>query len=264
MSYEFLTVEKDGFVATVTLNRPDNLNALSADLMHEICDVADSFEYDVDTRAVIFTGTGKHFSAGADLKDPKRAAMADRTMNERRRHTHLGQKMATKLQAISQITVAAINGVALGGGGVIVSALDFRIGADDCRVGYPEIDRGMNLSWFGLPLCLRLVGPSRAKRMVILGQMEDAETLLNWGFLDEVVPKDELMDAARKMADAYASKPPIPAQMIKRSANVLSGGIDQSLMHMDIDQFILTTMTNDYVEGVSSFMEKREPEFKGD
>ena len=147
---------------------------------------------------------------------------------------------------------------------MIVSALDFRIGADDCRVGYPEIDRGMNLSWYGLPLCLRLVGPSRAKRMVILGQHEDAETLLNWGFLDEVVPKEELMAAARKMADVYASKPPIPAQMIKRSANVLSGGIDQSLMHMDTDQFILTTMSNDYKEGISSFMEKRTPEFKGD
>jgi len=136
MSYEYLTVSRDGHVATVTLNRPENLNALSVDLMHEICHVADSFEYDVETRAVIFTGAGKHFSAGADLKDPKRLALNDMTLNERRRHIHLGQKMARKLLSINQITVAAINGVALGGAGVIVSALDFRVGASDCRVGY--------------------------------------------------------------------------------------------------------------------------------
>ncbi|PCJ56038.1 MAG: enoyl-CoA hydratase [Candidatus Hydrogenedentota bacterium] len=264
MSYDFLTVERDGFVAVVTLNRPDNLNALSVDLMNEICDVADSFEYDVETRAVVFAGAGKHFSAGADLKDPKRLALNELSLNERRRYTHLGQKMVKKLLDINQITIAAINGVALGGAGVIVSALDFRVGASDCRVGYPEIDLGMNLSWFGLPLCLRLVGPSRAKRMVILGQQEDAATLERWGFLDEVVPPDQLMDAAMNMARAYAKKPPIPAQMIKRSANAIASGFDQALMHMDTDQFILTTMTKDFQEGISSFMEKREPDFKGD
>jgi enoyl-CoA hydratase/carnithine racemase len=142
--------------------------------------------------------------------------------------------MTAKLQAIPQITIAAINGGALGGGAVIVSALDFRIGAEGCFVSYPEINLGMNLSWYGLALCVRLVGPARAKRFVILGQKESAETLLNWGFLDEV---------------------------IKRSANALASALDQAIMHMDTDQFMLTTMSEDYREGIAAFREKRAPEF---
>lgn len=263
MGYENLAVERDGFVATVTLNRPDKLNALSVDLMQELCDVADEFHGDTETRVVIFTGAGKHFTAGADLSDPKRARLAEEPMLVRRRATHLGQRMITKLQDLEQITIAAINGGALGGGGCIVTALDFRIGAEGCFVAYPEINLGMNLSWFGLPLCVRLVGPARAKRMVILGNRETAETLLDWGFLDEVVPADQLVARAREIADDYASKPPVAAQMIKRSANVIASALDRAVMHMDTDQFLLATSMEDFSEGVSAFMEKRPPKFTG-
>lgn len=263
MSYEHLLVSKEGPVATVTLNRPEKLNALSLDLMEEIEAVAIAFQEDFDTRVVIFTGQGKHFSAGADLTDSRRAEMAQASLLARQRGGQLGQRLIHALQGISQITIAAINGGALGGAGCIVSALDFRIGAEDCFVAYPEINLGMNLSWFGLPLCVRLVGPARAKRMVILGQREYASTLLNWGFLDEVVPKDELLSSALKMAADYASKPPVPAQMIKRSANMIASGLDEAIMHMDTDQFLLTVSGEDYQEGVQAFLEKREPKFTG-
>jgi len=256
MDYKNLIITRDGPVATVTLNRPDKLNALSVELMEEIRICAEKFRDDVETRVVIFTGAGKHFCAGADLTDPARAALQSAPLIERRRATQLGQRMIRALLEIEQITIAAIHGACLGGAACIATACDFRIGADDCVAGYPEIDLAMNLSWFGLPLCVRLVGPARAKRMVILGQKEPADMLRDWGFLDEVIPPDQLLPRARALAAQYAAKPPMAAQMIKRSVNAISGGLDQAVMHMDTDQFLLTTTTEEHAQAVRDFRDK--------
>jgi enoyl-CoA hydratase/carnithine racemase len=263
MSQQDLTIERREQIAIVTLNRPERLNALSLDLMEAIESVAGSFRDDVDTRVVIFRGAGKHFTAGADLKDPRREERAGLTLLKKRRALSLGGRMIRALLEIDQITIAALHGAALGGGACIASALDFRIGTDDCFVGYPEINLGMNLSWVGLPLCVHLIGPSRAKRMVIGGQRETAQTLLEWGFLDQVVPGERLMDAALEMAEFYAGQPPNQSQMIKRSVNALVYGQDQAMMHMDTDQYLLATDTEDHREGVKAFLEKRKPRFRG-
>ncbi len=144
-----------------------------------------------------------------------------------------------------------------------MSACDFRIGAEGCFVGYPEINLGIPLSWVSLPICVHLVGPARAKRMVILGNKEKAETLLEWGFIDEIVPPDKLIDKAIEMAEEYAGQPPIAAQMIKRSVNAISTALDNAIMHMDTDQIMLAEETEDFKEGVTAFLTKRKPEFKG-
>ena len=263
MDYERLTIERRGHVAIVTLNRPDRFNALSGDLMKEIKRAAEAFHDDLETRVVIFTGAGKHFSAGRDLKDPTTLRASEASLLERQRDYSIGPNMIRALTEIDQITIAAINGAALGGAGCIVSALDFRIGADDCLVGYPEVALGFPLSWTGLPLCVRLVGPARAKRLVILAQKEKAETLLDWGYLDEVVPAGKLIERALKMAEQYAAVPPIAAQMVKRSVSAISSAFDRAIMHMDSDQVLLAHTTKDYVEGVWAFMEKRTPKFEG-
>ena len=263
MNYENLIVERSERIAVVKFNRPDRMNALSIDLMRDIEMVTEEFREDVETRVVIFTGQGRHFSAGADLRDPKRAVASDASLLSKQRRYHLGPRMIQKLHEMNQITIAAINGGALGGGACIVSALDFRIGAEDCFCAYPEGALGIPLSWVSLPLCVHLVGPAKAKRFVILAQKEKAATLLDWGFLDEVVPADRLLDRARDMAAGYAAMPPVVAQMIKRSVNAISSALDRAVMHMDSDQVLLASLTEDYQEGVRAFFEKRSPDFQG-
>lgn len=263
MIYKNLSIDRRGPIAVVTLFRPEKMNALSVDLMEELERVTEEFQPDVETRVVVFTGRGKHFSAGADLTDPRRAEAARASLLVRQRGANLGPRLTRKLQEMNQITIAAINGGALGGGAVIVSALDFRIAGESAFVAYPEINLGMNLSWLGLPLCVHLVGPARAKRLVILGRREPARTLLSWGFIDEVVPDADLMDRALEMARDYAAQPPIAAQMIKRSVNAISSALDSAVMHMDADQLILSHLSEDHAEALRAFFEKRPPDFKG-
>lgn len=263
MSKPTLLIERPApHIALVRLNRPERLNALSRAFMQDIIDCAESFRDDTGTRAVVFTGNGPHFSAGADLKE--RAASAPTTLLEARRSVLLGRQLVRALAEMHQITIAAIHGVALGGGACIATACDFRIASPDARCGYPEVQRGMNLNWIGLPACVHLVGPARAKRMIALGNPEPAPLLHDWGWLDEVVPQPDLIDTALAMAADYAARPPVAVQMIKQSVNAVAAALDNAVMHMDYDQWILTTRSNDYAEGIRAFLDKREPRFTGD
>ena len=117
--------------------------------------------------------------------------------------------------------------------------------------------------WNALPICVHLVGPARAKQMIMTGKLFDAATLERWGFLDQVVPLADLDAAARTMAEDYANLPPISVQMIKRSVNQVSGALDRAVMHMDADQWMLAAQSGDYKEAVGAFFEKRKPTFKG-
>ena len=112
-------------------------------------------------------------------------------------------------------------------------------------------------------MCVHLIGPSKAKQMVILAKKENAATLLKWGFLDEVVPAEDLLASAKKMAGTYASRPPIAAQMVKRSVNAISSALDQSIMHMDSDQYLYAASGEDFQEAIKAFFEKRDGIFTG-
>ncbi len=260
MEYKYLLIEKrDDHIAIVTLNRPDQLNTLNSTLMSEIEHLTEDFQLDTETRVVIFTGAGKHFCGGADLKEKR----APSKLLEQIRAKQIGPRLIRKIFMMDQITIAAINGGAFGGGACIVSACDFRIGEEKCMAGFPESKLGMNLSWVAVPLVVHLIGPTFAKEMIVLGKNNGAQTLLKWGFLSEIVAKEKLLERAIEFAKNYAEMPPIPAQMIKKSINHVIGALDQAIMHMDADQHSLTMRTEDLKEGIASFFEKRDGNFKG-
>ena len=154
--------------------------------------------------------------------------------------------------------------MAIGGGACIATACDFRVAADDARIGYAEVRLGMNLMWNAVPLCVGLIGPARAKRMLMTGALVPAPQLAEWGFVDECVPRARLAACARELAEELAALPPTAVQMIKESVNAVSGALDTSVMHMDADQWLLTAQSQDFREGINAFREKRAPRFTGD
>ena len=261
MTYKHIRVTREAHVATVTFNRPEKANALNFEHLAEIEDAALSFRDDPESRVVIFTGTGRHFSSGADLTDPGDAYRGSLVL--RRRRARIGERTIDALYNMDQITIAAWNGAAMGGGACIATALDFRIGSIGCFMQYPEVDIGVNLMWKSLPLCVHLAGPARAKRLVAGGERIPAETLLTWGILDELVPSTELLERAQSLAEFYAGKPPVAAQMIKRSVNQIVSALDQAIMHMDFDQNLFSQGSEDRKTAIDAYLQNKTPTFTG-
>ena len=256
MTYKYLEIDKSVQIATLTLNRPDYGNALSLSLMREIIEAANTFKYDNEIRVVIIKGQGKHFCVGADLKDEERWKVGDSgDLLLRSRVAQIGRELIEAVLGINQVTIASLHGAAAGGGACISSACDFRIASSNAVLGYPEVKLGMNLSWGALPLCYNLVGPSIAKRLLMGGDLEKADDLLTWGFIDEVVDERSLDSRVIELAKFYADRPAMAAQMIKRSINAIQLA-NSGIMHMDGDQNALATLGEDFKKARESFLRK--------
>jgi enoyl-CoA hydratase/carnithine racemase len=232
---KFLKLEKKNKIAYVTFIRTKSLNALNSQTLKELIALNKTLENDLKTKVVVYRSEGKHFSAGADIKEKQKKLSKLEIWK-----SNLGKEAIESILKINQITIASLRGYCLGGAACIASACDFRVASETTLVAYPEIDLGMNLNWFGLPLLLRLIGPSKTKKMVISGDIENSDVLYKWGFIDALYKEEDLEKKTLIFAKKYASKPAIPSQMIKRSINALTYQSDQSIMHMDYDQFLLS------------------------
>ncbi len=232
---KFLKLEKRNKISYVSFIRTKSLNALNSQTLRELINLNKELNNDVNTKVIVYRSEGKNFSAGADIKEQQKKLSKLQIWK-----SNLGKEAIESILKLNQITIASLRGYCLGGAACIATACDFRVASETSLVAYPEIDLGMNLNWFGLPLLLRLIGPSKTKKMVISGETENAKDLYRWGFIDELYKDEDLDNKTASFAKKYASKPTLPAQMIKRSVNALTYQSDQAIMHMDYDQFLLS------------------------
>ncbi|OAI44006.1 hypothetical protein AYO38_10180 [bacterium SCGC AG-212-C10] len=217
-------------LATLTLNRPEKLNAISPQMHREIQDLCQSLKDDAETRVIIVTGAGRAFSAGADLgrrsppgeeqaAPPLRAA---RSTLEERVSASMGNRTSDALENLDQVTIAAINGLAVGGAVAFLGCMDLRLAAESAWFSIPEIDLDIPMTWNSLPRFMRELGPARTKELVMTCDRFTAPQALQWGFVNHVVPDSELLDRSRALAAKLLAKDPLSLAVTKSTTNALA------------------------------------------
>jgi len=213
MSYETLNVERDGAVMTVRLNRPDKRNAINREMHGDLQAVCHELATDFDTRVVIFTGEGAGFSSGADTSEWGQPGPDNEL--ELRHQSGIGSRTCNALEALDQITIAAVHGFAVGGGAVLAVSCDMRVAGESAWFSIPEVELGIPLSWHALPRLAREVGHARALELTILCERFSAQQAHDWGLVTHLAPEGGALSAARGLAAKIVAKPALPVALTK-------------------------------------------------
>lgn len=256
MPYETLLTETDGAIGVVTLNRPDQLNALNARLCEELMDVLAGWEKDEAIGCVIITGAGRAFAAGADIKEMAPQSYMDVYTRD------LFGAFETALSSFRKPLIAAVNGFALGGGCELAMLCDFILASEAARFGQPEINLGVMPGIGGTQRLTRFVGKSKAMEMCLTGRMMDAAEAERSGLVSRVLPADKLMEEARAAARKIASQSRPIAMMTKETVNAAYETTLRQGVLLERRLFHSMFATLDQKEGMSAFIEKRPASFK--
>jgi enoyl-CoA hydratase len=252
-----LLIENDGVVATLTLNRPDKLNALNETLLGELAAAFGALS-DEPPRAVVVTGAGKAFCAGVDIGE-----MSGMSTALAKRRADAGHALGVLIEALSCPVIGAVNGFALGGGCELALACDFIYAADSAKFGQPEVNLGVIPGFGGTQRLARRIGIGRARELVYTGEIITAEKALAIGLVNAVVPKDELLVRVRTVADQIAGKGPLAVAQAKR-AMLRGADVDLPVANeLEAQAFAMLFGSDDQKEGMKAFVEKRKPEFRG-
>ena len=259
MPYETITTETDGAVTTITLNRPQALNALSSVVLDELIDAFAAYQNDDSQLCAILTGSGdKAFAAGADIKEMSEKDAADFYLQD-----FFAKWTSHIVEAVRKPWIAAVNGFALGGGCELAMMADFIIASENAKFGQPEIKLGVAPGMGGSQRLTKAVGKSKAMEMCLTGRMMDAAEAERSNLVARVVPHDTLLDEALKTAAQIASMPPMAAIANKEMVNAaFETSLDQGLV-IERRIFQILAASEDKQEGMAAFVEKREGKWKG-
>jgi enoyl-CoA hydratase/carnithine racemase len=253
---ELVETSVDGHVALCRLNRPEARNALSPELMEELASAVEGFDADPGVRCVVIAGSDESFAAGADI-----AALRDRTFEEVLRHP--ASSFWRRIAAVKTPLVAAISGWALGGGCELALLCDLIVASETAEFGQPEITLGIIPGGGGTQRLARVIGKQRAMELVLTGRRIDAREAERLGIVNEVAPKRKWLERALELAGRVARRPPIAVRLGKQAVlaadeTPLSAGLEQERRLYE-----LAMATEDRIEGMDAFLQKRKPEFKG-
>lgn len=257
MAFENIRYALNDGVATITFARPAALNALNAQTLRELSAAIDQVDAD-DARALILTGEGKAFVAGADI-----SAMASMSTKDASRFAALGNNLFRRIEQSPIPVIAAVNGFALGGGCELAMACDFIYASDRAKFGQPEVGLGLIAGFGGTQRLPLKVGYGMAMELLLSGRIIAADEAARIGLVNRVMPTDELLDAANATAREIMSKGPVAVQVTKRLVQLAADvGLDAGLKE-EIGAFGAIFATGDSKEGTAAFVEKRKPEFRG-
>lgn len=255
--YQTLLTNIEADVLTITINRPDKLNALNQMVMQEIDQAIAAAETDEKVKAVIITGSGpKSFVAGADISEFQ-GLNNEQGMELARK----GQDVFFRIENCKKPVVAAVNGFALGGGCELAMACHFRLASENAKFGQPEVNLGLIPGYGGTQRLVHLVGKGRAMELLMTGNMVDAQTALQYGLVNYVVPQEELLNKTKSILQTILTKAPFAISKCIEAANAAVGG--RTGFEIELSGFGECFSTEDMVEGTSAFLEKRKADFRG-
>jgi len=259
MSYENLLTEKSGAAVRVTVNRPEKLNALNAQVIAELERCFQTLREDREVRAVILTGAGeKAFVAGADIGE-----IASLTPLEAREFAQRGQKVFDQIENLGKPVIAAVNGYALGGGCELAMACTLRIASENARFGQPETKLGLIPGYGGTQRLARLLGKGRALELLASGEPISAQEAYRVGLVNQVVPAKDLIPACEALAGKIVANAPLAVKFVLEAVN---RGMEMPLaegLALEASLFGLCCATEDMKEGTQAFLDKRSPKFTG-
>lgn len=234
-----VTVEQSGATALVRLDRKKNKNALSQAAMIELTQVAERFYEDRSVTTVILTGTKTEFSAGVDLKDPVRWEIDPKDIEGMRMASTRGATMCKAWENIPQLTIAAIEGLNIGGGIALSLCCDWRVQSENAIMMLPEARIGLPLSWQTVPRLVNIVGASKAKQLILLGDNLNSQQALELGLIDFIAPDGKTLEMAQELAARVNKNSRLVTTLTKQSINTYANALSHLATHMDVDQAVL-------------------------
>lgn len=254
--YTALLTSLDKNILTVTINRPDKLNALNKDVMDDLNKVLDEIENNNDIKAVVITGAGqKAFVAGADISEFKGLSAVEGQALAKK-----GQDIFFRIENNRKPVVAAVNGFALGGGCELAMACHFRIASENAKFGQPEVNLGLIPGYGGTQRLVHLIGKGRAIEVLLTGNTIDAQTALQYGLVNHVVPQEELLPKTISILEVIIAKAPLAISKCIAAANA---AYSEKGYETELQSFGESFATEDMKEGTAAFLEKRKAAFKG-